>query len=149
MREPLGSATARMQSHGDFWLTKACVLARSEAHVAGEDELTACAPDAAADSRDADHRRCGETDERIQEYWKAGKTDSRHDIAQVAGQVKVCKKKIRNRAFEYDDAKVWARIHSREQVLKAMEHRAIHNVERSVIENDPPISGRLLDDPQW
>src|SRR5690348_5531169 len=59
------SAAAGMQSHPDFGLAESRVLARREAHVAGEDELAAHAPDTASDLRDADHRGPSETHERI------------------------------------------------------------------------------------
>jgi len=78
-----------------------------------------------------------------------GRANARHDIAQLAGQVKVGKVKIRNCAFKHDDAKSLACVHSREQILEALKRRAVHDVERRVIKNDPPVGGRFLDDPQW
>src|SRR5258707_762776 len=65
------TAAAGMQSHPDFGLAESRVLARREAHVAGEDELTAHAPDAASDLRDADHRGLGEAHERIHQDREA------------------------------------------------------------------------------
>src|SRR5437879_2418296 len=59
------TAAAGMHSHPDFGLAESRVLARREAHVAGEDELAAHAPATASDPRDADHRGLGETHERI------------------------------------------------------------------------------------
>src|SRR5580765_5042285 len=59
------TAAAGMQSHPDFGLAESRVLARCEAHVAGQDELAAHTPDTAPDPRDADHRGFGETHERI------------------------------------------------------------------------------------
>src|SRR5437870_8364306 len=47
----------------DFGLSQSGVLARCEAHVAGEHELAAHAPDTASDLRDADDRGLGETHE--------------------------------------------------------------------------------------
>src|SRR5689334_3174954 len=63
--ESFRTPAAGVQSHPDFGMTKSHVLARREAHVAGEDELAAHAPDAASDLRDADNRGVGETYERI------------------------------------------------------------------------------------
>ena len=56
MWKALRTSAAGMQSHPDFGVAQSRVLARCEAHVAGEDELTAHAPDTASDLRDADHR---------------------------------------------------------------------------------------------
>jgi hypothetical protein len=50
------TAASGMQSHPDFGVAESRVLARREAHVAGEDELAADAPETASDLRDADHR---------------------------------------------------------------------------------------------
>jgi len=74
------TAAAGMQSHPDFGLAEARVLSRREAHIAGEDELAAHAPDAASDLRDADHRGLGEADERIHQDREAGSPDSSHDV---------------------------------------------------------------------
>src|SRR2546429_5389637 len=59
------TAAARMQSHPYFGLAESRVLARREAHVAGEDELAAHAPDTASDLRDTAHRGLGERNELI------------------------------------------------------------------------------------
>ena len=56
MWEAFRTAAAGMQSHPDFGLAQSRILARREAHVTGEDELAAHAPDAASDLRDAYHR---------------------------------------------------------------------------------------------
>ena len=74
-----------MQSHPDFGLAEARVLARREAHVACEDELAAHATDTASDLRDADHRGLGETHERIHQDWEARSPDSSHDVPYLAG----------------------------------------------------------------
>jgi hypothetical protein len=104
---------------------------------------------AAPDFRNTDHRRLGDSDERIQEYRKAGRTYSRHDITQLAGQIKVSEVKVGNCALEYNDAELMACVHTHKQILKALEHRAIHNVEGRVVEDYPPVRRLLLDDPQW
>src|SRR2546426_12050978 len=101
--EALRSAAAGIHSHPDFGLAQSRVLARREAHVAGEHELATHAPDAASDLRDADHRRLGETDERIHQDREAGRPDSGGDVPGVAGQIKVGKVELRIRALEYDD----------------------------------------------
>src|SRR5579864_1225909 len=138
-----------MQANCDFGLAKLRVLARCEAHVTREDELTACAAHASADFRNTDDRRLRETHERIQKYRETGRANAGHDIAQLAGKVKMGKVKIRNCAFKHDDAKGLACVHSSEQILEALEHRAVHHVERRVTTTDPPVGGRFLDDPQW
>src|ERR1700719_4345684 len=106
-----------MQSHPDFGLAQSRVLARCEAHVAGEDELAAHAPDAASDLRDADYRRLGETDERIDQDREAGRPDRCHDVPNLASQIKVGKVELRIRALECHDAQAWASVHSSEQIL--------------------------------
>jgi len=111
------TAAAGMQSHPDFGLAESRVLARREAHVAGEDELAAHAPDTASDLRDADHRGLGETHERIHQDREARSPDSSHDVPYLAGQIKVGKVKLGVRAFEYDDPQARAGVHSREQIL--------------------------------
>src|SRR6202043_3127914 len=100
VRQTFGASAARMQAHCDFGLAKPRVLARCEAHVAREDELAACAAHASADFRDTDDRRLRGTHERIQKYRETGGANAGHDIAQLAGQVKVGKVKIRNCAFK-------------------------------------------------
>jgi hypothetical protein len=51
MGKALGTATAGMHANADFGLAQSRVLARREAHVAGENELAAYAPDAASNLR--------------------------------------------------------------------------------------------------
>src|SRR5260370_41746240 len=93
------TAAAGMQSHPDFGLPESRVLARHEAHVAGEDELAAHAPDTASNLRDADHRGLGETHERIHQDPEARSPDSSHDVPYLAGQIKVAKAKPVVRPF--------------------------------------------------
>src|SRR5882724_2306341 len=123
-----------MQSHPDFGLAESRVLARCEAHVAGEHELAAHTPDAAADFRDAYHRGLGETHERIHQDREARSPDSSHDVPYLAGQIKVGQVKLGVRAFEDDDTQARAGVHSREQMLEAFEYRGVDNVERRIIE---------------
>src|SRR5258707_546219 len=106
-----------MQSHPDLGLAESRVLARREAHVAGEDELAAHAPDTASDLRDADHRGLGETHERIHQDREARSPDSSHDVPYLASQIKGGKEKLGVRAFEYDDPQARAGVHSHEQIL--------------------------------
>src|SRR5882724_5774444 len=106
-----------MQSHSDFGLAESRVLARCEAHVAGEDELAAHAPNAASDLRDADHRGFRKTHEGIDQDREARSPDCSHDVPYLAGQIKVGKVKLGVRAFEYDDPQTRAGVHSREQTL--------------------------------
>src|SRR5467141_1716846 len=115
--EAFRTAAAGIYSHPDFGLAQQRVLARREAHVAGEDELAAHAPDAASDLRDADHRRLGEADERIHQNREAGRPDSCGDVPRLAGQIKVGKVEVRIRALEYDDTQALAGVHPNEQIL--------------------------------
>jgi hypothetical protein len=55
MWKAFGPTTARMQSDPDFGLVEARILARGEAHVAGEYELATAAPHATSDLCDGDH----------------------------------------------------------------------------------------------
>src|ERR1700746_3752711 len=114
-----------MQSHLDFGLAESRVLARGEAHVAGEDELATPAPDTASDLRDADHRGLGETHERIHQDREARSPDSSHDVPYLAGQIKVGKVEVRIRTLEYHDTQARAVVHSREEVLEAFEYRGV------------------------
>src|SRR6266550_3535852 len=141
------TAAAGMQSHPDFGLAESRVLARREAHVAGEDKLTAHAPDTASDLRNADHRGLGETDERIDQNREAGRPDSCGDIPRLAGQIKVGKVELRIRALEYHNAQARAVAHSSEQILEAFEYGGVYNVERWIVEQNPPVRRRFLDDP--
>src|SRR5260370_6204758 len=54
------TAAAGMQSHPDFGLAESRILARCEAHVAAEAELTAPTPTSPSNLRVPDHRRPGE-----------------------------------------------------------------------------------------
>src|ERR1700746_1235267 len=112
------TASAGMQPHPDFGLAQSRVLARRKAHVAGEDELAAHAPDAASDLGDADHRRLGETDKRLRQDREAGRPDGRGDVPRLAGQIEVGKVELRISALEYDDTQARAGAHSGEQILE-------------------------------
>src|SRR2546426_6520467 len=140
------TAAAGMQSHPDFGLAESRVLARREAHVAGEDELAAHAPDATTDLRDADHRGLGETDERIYQDREAGRPDSCGDVPRLTGQIKVGKVELRIRALEYYDTQARAGVHSSKQILEAFEYGSVYNVERRIFEQNPPVCRRFLDD---
>jgi len=145
--EAFRTAAAGIHSHPDFGLTQSRILARREAHVAGEDELAAHAPDAASDLRDADHWGLGKTDERIHQDREAGRPDSCGDVPRLAGQIKVGKVELRIRALEYDDTQARAGVHSSEQILEPFEYGSVYNVERRIFEQNPPIRRRFLDDP--
>src|ERR1700687_2855731 len=101
MWEAFRTAATGMHSHPDFGLAQSRVLARREAHVAGENELAAHAPNAPPDPRDADHRGLGETHERIHQDREAGRPDSCSDVPRLAGQIKVGEVKVRIRALDY------------------------------------------------
>src|SRR5712691_9614078 len=137
--EAFRTAAAGIHSHPDFGLAQERVLARREAHVAGEDELAAHAPDAASDLRDADHRGLGETDERIHKDREAGRPGSCGDVPRLASQIKVGKVELRIRALEYYDAQARAGAHSSEQILETFEYGGVYNVERRIVEHHPPV----------
>src|ERR1700682_4019685 len=134
-----GTAAAGMHSHPDFGLAQSRILARREAHVTGEDELAARAPDAASDPRDADHRGPGETHERIHQNRQAGRPDSCGDVPGLAGQIKVGEVEVRIRALEYDDTQAPAGVHPNEQMLQAFEDGRVQDVERRIIEYNSPV----------
>src|SRR5205809_2138154 len=108
MWEAFRAATTGMHPHPDFGLAESRVLARREAHVAGEDELAAHTTDAASDLRDADHRGLGETDERVHQDRQAGRPHSCGDVPRLAGQIEVGKVELRVRTFEYYDTQARA-----------------------------------------
>src|SRR5437870_10853193 len=141
------TAAAGMHSHPDFGLAQSRVLARREAHVAGQDELAAHAPDTAPDLRDADHRRPGETDERVHQDREAGRPGSRDDVPDVAGQIKVGKVELRVRALEDDDTQARAGVHSSEEILEAFEYGGVYDIEGRIFEPNPPVRRHFLDDP--
>ncbi len=125
---------AGVYSHSDFGLAQSGILTRREAHVTGEDELAAHAPDATSDLRDADHRGLGETDERIHQDREAGRTDGCGDVPCLAGQIEVGQVELGIRALEYDDAQARAVVHSSEQILETFEYGGVYNVERRIVE---------------
>ena len=63
----------------------------------------------------------------------------------VFPSIKVGKVEVRTRALEHDDTKAGARVHASELVLKVFEYGGVCNVERGIIEYNPPIGGRFLD----
>jgi len=128
-------------------LTQQRILARRKTHIACEDELAARAPNTASDLRDADHRGCGETDERVHQDRKTGAPNGCGDIPDLAGQIKVGKIELGIRALEHHDAQAWAQVHSSKQILQAFEYGGVHNVERRVIEENPPVRRCFLNDP--
>src|SRR5713226_1013923 len=117
MWEAFRTSAPGMQSHRDLRWAQSCVLARCEAHMAGEDKVAARGPHTASYLPDADHSALGETHARIHQYRKARRPDSSHDVPYLAGQIKVGKVELGVRAFEYDDPQARAGVHSREQIL--------------------------------
>ena len=73
--------------------------------------------------------------------------DSRGDVPRLAGQIKVGKVELWIRALEYYDTQARAGVHSSEQILQAFEYGGVYNVERRMIEQNPPVRRRFLDDP--
>src|SRR5260370_41700783 len=130
MWKTCGTAAAAVESHPDFGLAGSPVLARRKAHVAGEDEPAAHAPDAGSDLRDADHRGLGETPERIHQDREARSPDSGHDVPYLAGQIKAGKVKLRGRAFEYDYPRALAAGQTREQIAYRLAYADSSDLER-------------------
>src|SRR5207244_11666709 len=104
----------------DFRLAQSRVLARREAHVAGQDELAAHTTDAASDLRDADHRGLGETDERVHQDRQAGRPRSCGDVPRLAGQIEVGKVELRVRAFEYYDTDARAGVNRSDRIWRPL-----------------------------
>src|SRR6267143_1982405 len=148
-REAFGTAAAGMHPRPDFDLSQGRVLARCESHVAGEEELAADAPGPASDLRDAYDRRPGETDEGIHQDWQAGRPGSvdQAEAPREVAQIEVGKIELRIRTLEYDDTKARAGVHSTEQILEAFEHANVDYVKGWIVEHDPPVRRRFLDDP--
>jgi hypothetical protein len=73
------------------------------------------------------------------------RTDSCGDVAGLPCQIKVGEVKVRIRALEHDDTKARAVVHASEQILEVFEYGRVYNVERGIIEYNPPIRGRFLD----
>ena len=111
------TAAAGMHSHPDFGLAESRVLARREAHVAGEDELAA---HPRAQPRIFAMLTTGDLGRRTNvsiEDREARSPDSSHDVPCLARQIKMGKVKLGVRAFEYDDPQARTGVHSREQIL--------------------------------
>src|ERR1700730_14630838 len=147
MGEAFRAASSGMHPHPNFRLAEPGIFTRREAHVTGKDELTADTPDAAPDLSNAHHRRFRETDERIHEDWEAGTSYRGHDISDFPSQIKMRQIEIRNRAFEYDHSQGRAGVHTGEQILEALEYGVVYHVERWIVEDNPPVGRRFLDDP--
>jgi hypothetical protein len=137
-----------MDANPDFGLAESRVLARREAHVARENEFAAYAPDAASNLGDADNGRFAEANEGIDQNREARRPYSCGDVPYLAGQIKMSEVEVGVGAFEDDDTEVLARVHPSEQILEAIVHRGIHDVEGRVIENGPPKGRCLLNHPK-
>src|SRR5260221_4897723 len=105
-----------MHARTDFQLREGCVLSRGESHVAGEEELARYSTGPATDLRDADNRRLGETNERVQQRREAGGPDSfeEGERPRRVFHLKVGEIEVGIRALEYDNTKARAGVHSRE-----------------------------------
>src|SRR6266478_7262662 len=147
MWEAFGAAAAGMHAHPDLGLAESRVFARRETHVTGEDELATAAAHAASDLCDTDHRGLCETHERIHQNREAGRPHGCRDVPRLAGQIKVGEIEVGNRALEYDDAQCLTDVHPNKQILEASKDRCVQNVERRIIEYDPPVGRRFLDHP--
>ena len=56
------------------------------------------------------------------------------------------------RALEYDDTQARGGVHPSEQMLEAFEDRCVHDVKRRIVEYNPPVRRRFLDQsqgPRW
>src|SRR5258708_2093733 len=147
MGQALCASTARMQTDTKLGMAESRVLARREAHVAGEDELAADAAGAAPDFCDADNRRLREPHERIHENRKPGSSDTWGDVPNLASQIKVGQVEGRNRALEDNDTQILAGVHPNKQILEGLEDVRVNNVEGWVVEYYPPVRRRFLDHP--
>ena len=78
---------------------------------------------------------------------RPGRPDSCGDVPRLAGQIKVGEVELRIRALEYYDTQARAGVHSSEQILEAFEYGGVYNVERRIVEYNPPVGRRFLDDP--
>src|SRR5258708_4598479 len=145
--EAFRSSSDGMHPHHNFRLAEPGVFTRREAHVTGKDELTADAPDAATNLSNTHHRRFRETNECIHEDWEAGTPYRGHDISDFPSQIKMRQVEIRNRALEYNHSQGRAVVHTGKQILEALEHGVIYHVERWIVEDDPPVGRRFLDNP--
>src|SRR5579862_3891516 len=144
MGQALCASTARMQTDTKLGMAESRVLARGEAHVAGEDELAADAAGAATDFCDADHRGLREAHERIHQYGQARSADSCHDVPEFPCQIEVRQIEIGNCALENNDAQALGRIHSDEKILEGLEDVRVNNVEWRIVEYYPPVRGRFF-----
>src|SRR5882724_12265874 len=147
MGQALCASTARMQTDTKLGMAESRVLARREAHVAGEDELAADAAGAAPDFCDADNRGLREPHERIHENRKPGSSDSCGDVPNLASQIEVRQVEVGNCALENNDAQALGRIHSDKKVLEGLEDVRVDDVERRIVEYDSPVRRRFLDNP--
>src|SRR5579862_5346206 len=136
MGEAFRAASSGMHPHPNFRLAEPRIFTRREAHVTGEDELTADAPDAPSDLSNAHHLGFRETDECIHEDWEAGKPYRGHDISDFPSQIKMRQIEIGNRALEYDNSQGRACVHTGEQILEALEHGVVYHIERWIVEDD-------------
>ena len=136
-----------MYSDPDFGLAESRVFARRETHVASEDELAAAAADAASDLCDTDHRGLGETHERIHQNRETGRPDGSGDVPRLAGQIKVGKIEVGNRALEHDDAETLTGVHPNKKILQAVKDRRVQDVERRIIEHNFPVRRGFLNHP--
>src|SRR3984893_3877485 len=122
MGEALCPSSAAMQADPEFGVAEFRVLARREAHVAGEDELAAHATHATPDFCEADNRRLRKAHERIHQNREARGAHSGHDVSDLARQIEVRQVEVRNRALENNDAQGLSAIHPDNKVLESLEN---------------------------
>src|SRR6266699_133038 len=147
MGEALCTSAAGMHADPEFGVAEFRVLARREAHVAGEDELAAHATHAAPDFCEADNWRLRKAHERIHQNREARGAHSGHDVSDLARQIEVRQVEVRNRALEYNDTQGLSVIHPDKKVLEGLKDIRIDDIEGRIVEYDPPVRTRFLDHP--
>jgi hypothetical protein len=56
---------------------------------------------------------------------------------------------VGNRALEHDNSQPLAGVHPNKQILEAFKDGRVQDIERRIIEYNPPIGRRFLDHPHW
>ena len=65
----------------------------------------------------------------------------------LACQIEVRQVEVRNRALENNDTQTLGRFHPDKKILEGLEDVPVHDVEGRIVEYDPPVRRRFLDDP--
>jgi hypothetical protein len=125
----LNGTGARNNAHAGVGVSENGAIARRESHIAGENELAACAACTASDLRDRDLLQCAQPPE------KDSKRRLQHGACQLLphlvqpGHIEVADETIRNRAAKYDDPYVIVGLHVLNQIDEITDHRLAQQVE--------------------